>query len=70
MFTQDESGVWMSKDTKEKEQVTIIHQDYFLYDKANKFNSKGINWHEFQKAILSLFAGNEYKITNAKLKGI
>ena len=53
-----EDGEWMIKDSKEKEPVTVIHQDYFLSDKDNKFNSKGINWSEFEKAILSLFAGN------------
>lgn len=70
MFTQDETGVWMNKDNIQKQPVTIIHQDYFLYDKLNKFNSRGINWYEFEKAILTLFAGNQYKIVNAKLKGI
>ncbi len=44
MFTTDEDGVWMTKDSKERERVTIIHQDYFLNDKSNKFNSRGINW--------------------------
>lgn len=70
MFTQDQTGVWMNKDNIQKQPVTIIHQDYFLYDKLNKFNSRGINWYEFEKAILTLFAGNQYKIVNAKLKGI
>jgi hypothetical protein len=48
----------MSKDNVVKEPVTIVHQDYFLYDKLNKFNSRGINWYEYEKAILTLFAGN------------
>lgn len=61
MFHYDENGAWMKKGV-ENEPVTIIHQDYFLCDKANKFSSRGINWDSFEKAILSLLAGNEYKV--------
>ncbi len=69
MFTTDEDGVWMTKDQKERERVTIIHQDYFLKDKTNKYNSRGIDWEHYQRAILSIIAGNDFTIKNAKLKG-
>lgn len=71
MFEQDDEGFYMASDSteKDKQRVTIIHQDFFLKDKTNKFSSKGIDWAEMEKAILSLIAGNTYNIVNAKLKG-